>query len=60
MNKKLINAVAKQMGGMSNLKESASDICNYGGASGFTGFIYYVETEAFTKKNHTLIMELLS
>ena len=60
MNKKLILAVAKQMGGTSNLKESASDICNHGASGGFNGFIYYVETEAFTKNNHTLIMELLS
>ena len=60
MNKKLINAVAKQMGGVNNFKESASDVCNYGASSGFSGFIYYTETEAFTKKHHTLIMHLLS
>ena len=60
MNKKLINAVARQMGGMANFKESASDVCNHGAAGGFNGFIYYAETEAFTKKNYALIMELLS
>lgn len=60
MNKKLINAVAKQMGGMANLKESASDICNYGASGGVSGFIYYSDTEAFTKRNHELIMELLN
>ena len=60
MNKKLINAVAKQMGGMANLKKSASDICNYGAAGGFNGFIYYTDTVAFTKRNHALIMELLN
>ena len=60
MNPKLINAVAKQIGGMSSLKESARDVCNHGAAGGVTGFIYYTETEAFTKKNHALIMELLS
>tara|TARA_R110000868_G_scaffold45422_2_gene150700 strand:+ start:177 stop:545 length:369 start_codon:yes stop_codon:yes gene_type:complete len=60
MNKKLINAVAKQMDGMANLKESASDICNYGASGGVSGFIYYSDTEAFTKRNHELIMELLN
>ena len=60
MNKKLINAVAKQMGGMINLKDHAGDIYNYGAAGGVTGFNYFTETEAFAKKNHALIMELLS
>ena len=60
MNKKLINAVAKQMGGMANLKDHVSDICNYGAAGGFNGFVYYTDTVAFTKRNHSLIMELLN
>ena len=60
MNKKLINAVAKQMGGIASLKESARDVCNHGAAGGFNGFMYCTETEAFTKNNHALIMELLS
>ena len=60
MDKKLINAVARQMGGIATLRESASDICTYGASCGFNGFIYHTETEAFTKKNHALIMELLS
>lgn len=60
MNKKLIDAVARQMGGRANLKASASDISNYGAQGGVTGFIYYTETEAFTKKNHSLIMNLLN
>jgi len=60
MNKKLINAVARQIGGIKELKNHASDICNYGAAGGFNGFIYYTDTVAFTKKNHALIMELLN
>jgi len=60
MNKKLIAAVAKQMGGMKNLKESAADICNHGASGGVDGFIYYTETEAFTKRNHALIMQMLN
>jgi hypothetical protein len=60
MDKKLINAVVKQMGGMANLKECASDICNYGASGGVNGFIYYTDTSAFTIHNRTLIMELLN
>ena len=60
MNKKLINAVAKQMGGRANLKDHASDICNYGAAGGFNGFVYYTDTAAFTKRNHAVINELLN
>lgn len=60
MNKKLINAVAKQIGGMANLKDHASDICNCGAAGGFNGFVYYTDTLAFTKRNHALIIELLN
>lgn len=60
MNKKLINAVAKQIGGIKELKNYASDICNYGASGGYSGFIYYTDTVKFTKKNHTLIMELLN
>ena len=60
MNKKLINAVAKQIGGMANLKDHAIDICNYGASGGFNGFVYYTDTLAFTKRNHVLIIELLN
>jgi hypothetical protein len=60
MNKKLINAVSRQIGGLKELKNYASDICNYGADGGFTGFIYYTDTVAFTKRNHALIIELLN
>ena len=60
MNKKLINAVAKQIGGMANLKDHAIDICNYGASGGFNGFVYYTDTVTFTKRNHALIIELLN
>ena len=60
MNKKLISAVAKQMGGIANLKERASDICNYGASGGVNGFTYYTDTISFTTRNHALIMELLN
>ena len=57
MNKKLIRAVAKQIGGMEVLKERAADIAKYGATGGFGGFIYYTETTAFTDKNLPLILE---
>ena len=60
MNKKLINAVAKQIGGIKELKNYASDISNHGANSGYSGFIYYTDTVKFTKKNYALIMELLN
>jgi hypothetical protein len=60
MNKKLINAVARQIGGIKELKESSSDICNYGASGGVNGFIYYGDTVAFTTCHHALIMELLN
>ncbi len=60
MNKKLITAVAKQMGGMAELRGHASDICNYGASGGVSGFIYYTDTVAFATRNHALIMELLN
>lgn len=60
MNKKLINAVSRQIGGIKELKNYASDICNYGADGGFNGFIYYTDTKAFTKRNYALIIELLT
>ena len=60
MNKKLINAVAKQSGGLRNLSASAKDIINNGAAGGYTGFIYYEDTVAFTKKHLVLIMQHLN
>jgi len=59
MNKKLINAVIKQSGGLRNLSKSANDITNNGAAGGYAGFINYTDTCAFTKRNHTLIMKHL-
>jgi hypothetical protein len=53
---KLTKAVNKQTGG--NLKEIAQDVCNHGANSGFSGFIYYHETEAFYLKNKSLIVEM--
>lgn len=47
---KLINAVVNQLGGIENMMESYSDICNQGAACGFSGFIYYTETVEFANR----------
>lgn len=57
MNKKIIAAVAKQIGGMRELKNRAADIADYGAAGGFGGFTYYSDTITFTDKNLSLILE---
>lgn len=63
MNKKLIEAVAEQLGyevDDKDFKRECEDICRspYGAAAGFTGFIYYSETEEFFDKNKDLILDL--
>jgi hypothetical protein len=55
----LLRAVARQMGGWSELQESASDIANHGIDGGFSGFIYHTETIAFYRKNKAAILDLL-
>jgi hypothetical protein len=56
----LLRAVARQMGGWTELRESARDITRHGIDGGFSGFIYYSETVAFWRKNRTLIIGLLT
>jgi hypothetical protein len=57
---RLIRAVVRQMGGWENFTEKAEDITNHGINGGFSGFIYYNETEPFAKANREAISELLS
>lgn len=54
----LIHAVVRQIGGWDEFKERAFDVANHSADGRFSGFIYYYETEAFTKHNKALIMEL--
>lgn len=56
---KLIRSVIRQIGGWESFKESAQDITNYGLAGSYSGFIYYTETVAFTKRNKEEIDLLL-
>jgi hypothetical protein len=55
----LLRAVARQMGGWTELRESAPDIARHGIDGGFHGFIYYSETVAFWRKNRAAILDLL-
>ncbi len=55
---RLIRAVVRQVGGWDSFKELAEDVTNHGAGGGFSGFIYYTDTIAFTKRAKTLILEL--
>ena len=55
----LKQAVARQMGGMDSLYESVYDISCHGANCGWSGFIYYSETVAFTKRNKQKIIDCL-
>lgn len=52
--KTLINAVINRIG-----MDSVMDVVNHGADSGFSGFIYYVDTHAFAIKYRKLIIKLL-
>jgi hypothetical protein len=54
MEKKLINAVKRQIGEVDNLE----DVYNHGADAGFPGFTYYSDTVEFYKKNKAAIIEL--
>jgi hypothetical protein len=56
----LLRAVARQIGGWDQFRESATDIANHGIDGGFHGFIYYTETVAFWRKNRVAILDLLT
>lgn len=56
----LIRAVVRQMGGWETFTNYAQDITNHGINGGFSGFIYYSDTEPFAKANKDAISELAS
>lgn len=56
----LVRAVVRQIGGLENFKSYAPDITNHGINGGFTGFIYYKDTEQFAKANKDAISEMAS
>ena len=57
INPKLTGAAIRQFGGWEDFREKAHDVANQGLAGGFCGFIFYDETNAFTKKHKKLIIE---
>lgn len=60
ISKYLITAVVQQMGGWSSFKENAPDVTEHGAQAGWSGFIYYDDTCAFTKKFGDHIKVLVS
>lgn len=56
---KLARAVIKQAGGWECFTESAEYVTNHGASGGFSGFIYYTDTLAFTKKHRADIAKLV-
>lgn len=57
INAQLIRAVIRQIGGFDNFKQYARDVANHGADAGFSGFIYYTDTNAFFKRNKSAILE---
>lgn len=56
----LKRAVAKQMGGVDVLYECAANINRDGISGGFSGFIYYTDTVAFTTRHRKAILAMLA
>ena len=52
--KSLINAVINEIG-----KDSINDVINYGASAGFSGFIYYSDTQKFAMKYRKQIVLML-
>jgi hypothetical protein len=52
----IIRAVVRQMGGLDVFKDRANDVANHGASGGYSGFIYYSDTVAFTKRNKKAII----
>ena len=55
----LKRAVSRQMGGAECLYESAYDIASHGANCGWSGFVYYSDTVAFTKRHKQKIISCL-
>lgn len=55
----LIRSVVRQCAPWNEFQDIAQDVASHGADSGFSGFICYYETVAFTKRNRKYIIELL-
>jgi hypothetical protein len=53
----LIRSTVKQAGGWQSFVEDAPNVCQGGANAGFSGFINYGETVAFTKRNKAAILQ---
>lgn len=56
----LIRAAVRQFGGWESFTGLAEDVSNHGIDGGFHGFIYTRNTEAFAKRNRSLIASMAS
>lgn len=54
----LIRAVVRQVGGWASFREMAADVANHGADAGFSGFCYYTDTVAFTKRQKSAVLEM--
>lgn len=56
----IIRGVVRQLGGWNDdTRQNMRDIANHGIDGGFHGFIYYVDTVAFFKRNRKAIMTMV-
>lgn len=58
IDKALIKAVIKQIGGFGYFRDCACDIANHGIDGGYHGFIYYFDTVKFTEDNLPQILAM--
>jgi len=52
----LIRAVVRQSRGWGRFQEIAADVTNHGASGGYGGWIYYTETNAFTRRHKKAIL----
>jgi hypothetical protein len=52
----LTRATIRQIGGWGAFKDRASDVAKYGANNGESGFTWYTDTVAFTKKNRAFTL----
>ena len=55
----LVRSVVRQLGGWNiDTWQNFKDISKHGIGAGFSGFVYYVDTTAFFKRNRKAILEM--
>jgi hypothetical protein len=54
----VIRAVVRQVGGWDAFQGMAQDVTNHGASGGFSGFTYYKDTFAFTRRVRPALLEM--